>query len=138
MKHLGSISDWKAQRYRNIMREYRKYVQLVSVVNMEECFDYISRQTAERFYISEERAFVVISAILNGKQITTNPNRNAMFKEILVRVKKYMASNKGCGLKDAIFHVVNQPAPSFYITPGSIKMIFYDARLSMKNEKYRL
>lgn len=95
--------------------------------SVKQVFEAVARfSPARRFYISEERAYRLLTAYRRGKvSPVAMPNRVEMIREIDRRVTALMTQHPKTALKDAVFEVVNSPAPSFYLTPGSIRTIFY-------------
>ena len=72
-----------------------------------------------RFWVSEERATAVISAMLRGQPIldTMRPTKREMFLEIFRRVEEKQKEFPDMPLCDIVFFVVNSPAPKFYMKP---------------------
>lgn len=85
---------------------------------------------ASRFWVSEERATVVIAAMIANKNVSylpygDNRQRKEMFDEIFKRVIDMFADRKkpAVSIRDIVEEVVNQPAPSFYLSERTIKDI---------------
>lgn len=95
--------------------------------NINEIFMELSSMPASRFYISEERAYALLKVkIRRGKwHPDILPRCREMMEEIYRRVNTLMDSDSSLSLKDAVFDVVNSPAPGFYLSPRSIRTILY-------------
>lgn len=79
---------------------------------------------SKRFWVSEERATCVVAAMLRGERIDfIKSNKMEMFKEIYRRVLALHDKYPKRSIKDLVFDVVRQPAPKFYLTPGSAKVL---------------
>lgn len=119
--------EFISERNENLRREFylRVFPGYPGVLAL---FEDIARIPAPRFYISEERA---ISLLCRKKRLGDSwgrgmvPSRRAMIDEIDRRVRILRSFNPGLTLKEAVFRVVNSPAPSFYLTPNSIRSIIY-------------
>jgi hypothetical protein len=79
---------------------------------------------SRRFWISEERAAIVLSAMMKGDNLKgMRPTKREMFQELYRRalaIKKKQPNIKPFRLA---LMVVNQPAPKFYMEPGYAKNI---------------
>lgn len=84
-----------------------------------------AQSPCSRFWVSEKRAAEVISRMMRGEDtdVKSLPLRNKMYRELLRRVQEWQAQNPGHPLTDAVFAAVNSPAPEFYVTPESAKVI---------------
>lgn len=96
-------------------------------LTLSRLFDEVACAPARRFYISEERA----QRLLLEKRRTGRwphgmiPLRRRMMNLIEERVNYLMALDPTLKLKDAVFDTVNSPAPSFFLTPLTIRTLFY-------------
>lgn len=90
-------------------------------------------QPAKRFYVSEEQSLRVISNMLKeGSSNIKNAVKRLMYEEILLRVQKEKATSEK-PLQEIIELVINQPAPRFYLTLESARILHY--KLIKKNHK---
>lgn len=128
MKNRNAKCDYLKQRNANIRRELVKRLGNPAV-RLDDIFAEMAMIPVERFYISEERAL----RLINERRRTgrwpagMNPRRIEMIQEIEKRVEWMMALDPDLSLPEAVFRVVNSPAPAFYLTPGSLRTIFYTA-----------
>lgn len=128
MKKKGSICDCTHQRDLELCAAYRRHIHEASYVYLPEIFKKVSKSPATRFFVSEQRAYLVIHQWRKtGVLSVTSPLRRMMFEDIGRMVDKLMAANPHLTLEDAVFDAVNSPAPSFYITPGSARTLIYKA-----------
>lgn len=135
MKKKGSKCDYIESRNENLKREFLARVGR-NGRTVKQTIEAMTRVPADRFYISEERAEAEIKRIVSedcefnlpeAGEAVRNKMRQVMIREILRRVKTLMESRPGLTLRDAIYEVVNSPAPCFYLTPGSMRTILYRA-----------
>lgn len=122
MKHIGSYFEYEKERNEDLLRAYR----LCEVRHLckQSIYAMTVQMPARRFWVSEERATVVISQMLRGKPLRRmRPNKRKMFAEIYRRVLLLMTEKPDEPIAHLVFEVVNSPAPKFYLTPSSAKII---------------
>ena len=133
MKHKGSTFEYKHERDRDLMRAYCEQIMLCDTIDLTEVFKKVVIMPSERFWVSEERAAIVIARMFKGDKLESmKPNTREMYEEIFKRVKDMKEHNPGMSLIDMLFRVVRQPAPKFYLTPESAKVI----TTRIKREKF--
>lgn len=80
--------------------------------------------SSKRFWVSSERATIVVSEMRRGNDLSfMNPCKRAMYEEIKKRVDALEKKTGETRLCILVEQVVCQPAPEFYLTPGSAKVI---------------
>ena len=134
MKTIGAILEFTRQRNSDIMRVFRHHLNSEPHIFLPRILFLVSQSPASRFYVSEERAAIVISAIIAGRPLPPmRENKKEMFAEILRRYLEIKDSRPGESLANIVAEIVNQPAPRFYLTPRTIGTIinrinngFYD------------
>lgn len=90
---------------------------------------------AQRFYVSEERAAIVLSKMLQGQSIAhMQLQKRRMFEEIYRRFLALMQRRPYLRYQEAVAIVVNQPAPEFYLTIGSAIVILHRIRKRRREE----
>ncbi len=84
---------------------------------------------SSRFWVSEERAFRVISSMMRYPLSEgCNLLHREMYEEIFRRCKDLALRHPQWTLKQCVFTVVNQPAPKFYLSVQSANAIIYRER----------
>jgi hypothetical protein len=84
---------------------------------------------AARFWVSVPRAAVVVTDIMRGdKLLYMRPNKREMFFEIHRRVMKLRQHYQDWSLPRLVEAVIVQPAPKFYLAPGSARVLILKAR----------
>jgi hypothetical protein len=140
MKYFGCSLDFLAERNADIMRAYREQLAAADYVLMPEIFERVAESPSRRFWVSEERAAVVVAAIEAGRPVidTMYPSKKEMYLEIHRRYKILRRENPEASLLELVSQVVNQPAPKFYFTPRSIGEFVYRTkrRRGQKNNSH--
>lgn len=124
MKRKNSKCDYLKSRNENLKRVFFERLGQ-NGKSIKEVMQELTGVDAPRFFISEERAYQMLRSPGARKDERALPSKKAMLKEIRKRVEALCKENPGMTLKDAVWEVVNAPAPSFYLTFTSIKTIIY-------------
>lgn len=126
MKYFGSIMDFTRQRNEDLMRAFREQLALARFIVMPEIFELVAESPASRFWVSEERAAIVIAAMEAGKPLTRmRRNKREMFEEIYRRYLIERKNNPRKSVYELVTRIVNQPAPKFYLTPRTVGEFIY-------------
>lgn len=82
---------------------------------------------APRFYINEERAYTYVRHLRRSgcPDEIRSPTLRRMLAVIVRRVDILMAFRPELSLREAVYEVVNSPAPSFFLSPLSIRTMLY-------------
>ncbi len=112
------------------MRCFREKASNVSVLVISDIFDDIVNSPSSRFWVSEERAAIVVTNMMRNKDALSNmkPQKREMYKEIYRQTMKAIADGVPGTLYDIVCGIVRSPAPKFYLTPDSAKVIYYKYR----------
>lgn len=127
MKNGKNKCDYIQARNENLRRALIQCMQGggKSVIQL---FEAMSQVPADRYYISEERAYSLInekrrqSPLWRGKMV---PSRRRMVEDIESVAIRLMEADPSLSLRDAVAQAVNSPAPNFYLTPNSIRTLLY-------------
>lgn len=130
MKKKGAIAEYSQERLEDLMRVYNKYISLYKNVRMTEIYNIVANSPAQRFWVSEKRAAVVIYDIIKGNDPLKKmiPTKRMMFEEIYSRVMKLREEKPDLSISKLCEIVTAQPAPCFYLTPNTIEMFFSIAK----------
>lgn len=137
MKYHGCILEFTDKRNDELMRAFRKAIDKRSFIDISEVSEEIVNMPCSRFWVSEERAMVVVNALMKGKPVldSMRPTKREMFQEIYERVLSLRNEYPNKSLYDLVVKAVNSPALKFYMTPRSametiykIKKAFYEHR----------
>ena len=139
MKHKGSRCDFTKERDADILRAYKEVISVRDNIGLLEIERRLLQSPSKRFWVSVDRAYNVILNMLNGKSISNmNYQKREMFQEIFRRFKIYSKEHPSLTKMDVIWHVCNQEAPSFYLTPKSMHVILHRVRKEEKKRCYEL
>lgn len=121
MKSFGSVLAFTQERNDALLKAYREQVGTTRFVRLNEIGEKIVNSPSPRFWVSEERAAAVVSAIMRGKPVLKmmRPTKRAMFEEIHRRVVALKKEHPDWHLCQLVFEVVNSPAPKFYMEASS-------------------
>lgn len=136
MKHRGAMMEYAGERMKDLMRAHDEYISSCQYIRMSDVYAAIVNMQSRRFWVSDTRAAKVIYAMLRG---TTpkgmRPLKREMFEEILRRVLALREERPGLAIRACCRIVVAQPAPKFYLAPGSAKVMVCKARKQWAQEK---
>ena len=109
------------------MRAYRELCERDKKMRLQEVYRKVVDMPSERFWVSEERASIVVSAMKEGKTLlevgVSAKARTEMFEEIYRRFCALREQRPEASIYDLVSEVVAGPAPKFYLTPSSAKVI---------------
>lgn len=124
MKTKGCDFEYAEQRDRELMKAYRDQLKSCNKIHLPDVLSKTVNTSSTRFWVSESRAAIIIGKMFRGESINgMKPMKIEMFNEIFHRVKKLQTLNPKRSLNDLVCEVVNTPAPKFYLTPESAKII---------------
>ena len=136
MKHLGSKSEFEEERNKELLKTYRRLVSEAEYIVPSVIYKKVVNEPASRFWVTEERAAVIISKIRKGHSLERmHPNKREMFSEIYRRAMEIMERDSTLSVLDVATKVVNQPAPKFYIGAGYAEIIIGAAKKKCYEER---
>lgn len=130
---------FNAQREHAVMTAFRSCIADRQRIVMSDVAAEISEMPAERFWVSEQRAAIVVSALLAGRDLppyTRSPKRR-MFMEIFSRFVELRRKREGESIISIVSEIVHSPAPSFYMSPRSVMDIVYKSLRRIRKSKTR-
>lgn len=137
MKYFGSILDFTKERNADLMRVYRARLAEASIIVMPVIFELVAESPASRFWVSEERAAIVISAMAAGKPMPRmRSNKREMFGEIYRRYLVMREDYPDKSVYELVTKIVNQPAPKFYLTPRTVGEFIYRIKNGWYDNQY--
>ncbi|MCU6767837.1 hypothetical protein OCV73_02545 [Barnesiella propionica] len=120
------------------MRVYREQILHCDTIKLPQIFDLVVNTPSVRFWVSEERAAIVIANMMRGDKLLKMRNtKREMFFEIYKRAMKLRQEYPEMSVYELAFHVVRQPAPKFYLTAGSAKVIVHKIKKKWYEERKR-
>ena len=138
MKPHGSKFEYEQERDKDLMRAYHHLIEKTAYISMPLIYEEVVDMPSARFWVSEERAAIVIAAMMRGDKLSSmRHNKREMFREVYRRAVKLKKECPNMSVFDIAFNVVRQPAPKFYLTPGSAKVIICKAKKKWYEERKR-
>lgn len=130
MKSPGNVLAFTRERNAALLKAYREHVDAVGYVRLSELMVKVVNSPSPRFWVSEERAAAVVSAIMRGRPVleTMRRSKREMFEEIHRRVVALKEIHPDWHLCQLVFQVVNSPAPKFYMEPSSAQERLFKIR----------
>lgn len=143
MKHTGALMEYSKSRSDDLMRAYDEYIASCSYIRLSDVYNKIVNMPSRRFWVSDTRATFIISAMMRREAHLERmwPSKREMYEEIYRRVIAMREDYPEFTVSKLCAMVVEQPAPKFYLTPGSAKMVVCKARkewIRRKQERLRL
>ena len=138
LKHFGSKFEFERQRNDDLYLAYRNAISNCRHIYANDLYVRIVNSPSVRFWVSEERAAIVISKILKGdKLLDMRPLKREMFMALFDAFCKLREQFPDRNISELAFFAVRQPAPKFYLTPGSAKVIICRIRKQWRNMRKR-
>lgn len=129
MKHQGSKFELEDERNNELMTAYHSIMEKADYISMPDIYQKVAELPSSRFWVSEERAAIVISSMMRGDKLENmHPNKREMFYEIYRRCMLLKEQFPNLSPYELCFRVIRQPAPKFYLTPGYVKVIICKAK----------
>lgn len=99
-------------------------------IDIDKISEEVANSPCSRFWVSEERAVIVIHDIIRGRPVldTMRQYKREMFAEIHRRVMELQKKHPKLSLMQLVIKVVNSPAPKFYMKPRSVMQTIYKIR----------
>ena len=136
MKRKGNKMIYADERIDDLMSCYFKYIRECPHINMNDVYAHIVEMPASRFWVSEKRASTIVYAISRGDKLPSlRPLKRMMFEEIYRRCIKLQKRHPSLTLGQCCEIVVAEPAPRFYISAGSAKIIMSRIRRKWVRER---
>lgn len=109
------------------MSAFRNVMNNCNFIDITKISEEVVNMPCSRFWVSEERAMVVVAALIKGKPVldTMRPTKREMFQEIYKRVLDYQKQFPDASMFELVLKAVNSPAPKFYMTPRSAMETIY-------------
>ena len=137
MKHKGALMEYSKERLDDLMRAHDEYILSCDYIRMPDVYRTIVNMPSRRFWVSDIRAALVIAAMMRGEVRLDKMCRSKreMYEEIYHRVIKLRQQHPHMTTSELCSIVVMQPAPKFYLTPGSAKIMICKARKEWQRKK---
>ena len=139
MKYHGCILEFTDDRNKELLRAFREAISKSDFIDITEISEIIVNMPCSRFWVSEERAMVVVAAMLKGKPVLNamRSTKREMFQEIYNRVIELRKTLPNASLFELVMKVVNSPAPKFYMRPRCAMELIYKIKKGFYEKQYR-
>lgn len=135
MKHKGTGNVYITQRNKDLYEKYKDVIKFSEIITSKEIFRRLVSMPAKRFYVSEDRASVIIRKMMKGEEVgNMKKETKKMYHDMFNLVTKILNSDKTSTMSKAISKVLNGDAPYFYLTENSARVIIS----RIKNKKYQV
>jgi len=139
MKKKGTISQLQHERDDDLMRAFQQELAGRPHILLPEVLNAVVTSPSKRFWVTSERAAIVIYNMMKGDELEhMRPLKRKMFCEIYRRVMKLKANYPQLSIPILTEQVVAEPAPEFYITPGSAKVIISRIRKRRRIHNHKI
>lgn len=129
MRHKGSDSEFKEIRDSEILALYRRYLNESPNIVVSHMLVQIVNSPSSRFWITEQRAAIVLGQMKRGETFPdAYPQKREMYKELYRRAEKIWKENPNMSVYSVASIVVEQPAPSFYMSTTLCNLIISRAK----------
>lgn len=139
MKQTGTKVEYSEDRIRDLMRVYDEYIASCKFISMDELYKTIVNRPSRRFWVSETRCTLVISAINRGDDVlnTMRPTKKEMFLELYQRVAALQQTYPNKTMIELCTMAIYSEAPKFYLSPGTAKVMIVRYRKKWRLEKMK-
>lgn len=138
MKHKGCTNEYEQERTEELLHNYRQLIAASTTIVLSQILDKLVNMQASRFWVSEERAAIVISRMLKGDTLQTmRPTTREMYTELFRRFQTVRSQQPNLTIEKAAFIAIRQPAPKFYLTPESARTIIHHAKKKAYQERMK-
>lgn len=130
MRKKGFQAEYTAQRNEELRRALKRAILSPDSRSLDHSYELAVATPASRFWVGERHAADILNAMKRGKQLRNmKPKTRAMYEELYRRASAYLRKHPAASMAEAAFEAVNSPAPEFYLTPMSAKVILSRARI---------
>lgn len=137
MKAKGACADFKKERSGDLYRAYIRYLADCRYVSPEKIYHAVANMPAKRFWVSPERAAIVVARISRGeKLLEMRPTKRRMFFAIHNRVSRLKKKYPSRSLAQLCSNVIYTPAPEFYLAPGTVKLLICQAKRGVYEKRH--
>ena len=137
MKHRGDVPDYSEERVEDLMKTYTHILETYEgKINPLQLFERLANSPAQRFWVSPERAAIILARMEKGDDLSRMGNtRREMFQEIYRRAQELRVKYPNMSIRQLAVNVIMQPAPKFYLTPASARVIVCKVRKKWYRKK---
>lgn len=136
MKTKGSTSDFAERMDRELMDAYRSTLRETEASSGDEFYNRVTGKGCSRFWVSEERAAVVMGRMDRGGSLEgMKQERREMYRELHDRYRRLRERHRDMTATEATFRAVNSPAGRFYLSPATARSHIYRMMRERRQER---
>ncbi|MBQ2857941.1 MAG: hypothetical protein IJB60_09245 [Bacteroidaceae bacterium] len=126
MKKQGCYFYLEKERNNDLLRAFNLlYAQSSRTIDTS-FYSELANQPSKRFWVSEERASIIISKMLSGNTLSNMiENKRQMFHDIYSIYQNLKREYPHLSHIELVCMSVNHQAPRFYLTPNTVKELIY-------------
>lgn len=128
MRKKNAIFPYTEQRNAELFATYKILITETPHIYMPDLLRAVVAQPCSRFWVSEERATIVVSSMMRGEFMTVGLEKADMYREIYRRATAMKTAMPEKTLAYIVGYVVNTSAPRFYMSPGHASRIINSLR----------
>lgn len=129
MKPHGTVNELSRERRKALLKAYMHHIAVADSISIPDICARIVRSPAPRFWVTPMRAAIVLSRIIRGDPLDyMRPTTREMFFEIHRRAVELMRQCPDDTLLSISRRVVESPAPEWYLTPDTVKVLICRSR----------
>ena len=120
---------------RDLYAVYKRGLEEGRFTSIRSASEWISRQPAPCFYISPEAAYKYIGWVRARRSLMNfNASQRRMIRRLYSDYNKYLSDHPDTKRSciDIMDELVQRPAPEFYMSPGSIKVVLLEEIAKVK------
>lgn len=137
MKYKGCILDYTKERNKELVDALYRHLRSAKVIRMPDICKQVADSPCSRFWVSEERATIIISAMLAGRPISKmRENKREMFEEIFRRFAALRPLYPDAPIFELVTKIVHQPAPKFYLTHRTVGLMLQRVKNGWYDRKF--
>lgn len=139
MKRPGTKIEYSEERVRDLMRAHDEYIDTCKHISMVDLYKAIVDKPSKRFWVSETRCAIVVSAMMRGEDVLDAmwPTKREMFQELYDRVMVLKKLYPDKTMIELCTMAIYQEAPKFYLSPGTAKVMISKYRKRWRRERMK-
>lgn len=138
MKPHGTVNELSVERRKALLKAYMKQIAISRSIHLPDICKAVALSPAPRFWVSPMRAAIVISQIRRGDRLDNmRPTTRDMFMEIYRRAISLQAEHPDLTMLAIARKVVESPAPQWYLTPDTVKVLICRSRRMSRRHNRR-
>lgn len=124
VKPSGTKFCYAEERDADLMRAYNEKIAECSFIRLPELLEKVVNSPSARYWVSEERAAIVLSAMFRGDRLEgMSRMKREMYTDLFAEAKEIRKAHPDWSIADIAFHASRRPARKFYMLATSAKVI---------------